>query len=185
MTTGRTPKTGILRQWVLMPEKKKFVVVGVLAVACFLSLRSVFTPKPEATFQLRHSLSPGVWPHRTRPHCYPRAAVAAPLAPLLVPACCIAVARGRPLQAGGVIACAHGVVVGGVCADEKESLRLQIIKDAEAEHAAELAKLREEHLRAQALLRYVHVVHTCMRGCIAPRRARARAHGRCRLTGRW
>ena len=57
--SGRTPKTGLLRQWVLLPERKKFVVVGVLAVACFLSLRSVFSPKAEQSFELRHSLTAG------------------------------------------------------------------------------------------------------------------------------
>ena len=136
--SGRTPKTGLLRQWVLLPERKKFVVVGVLAVACFLSLRSVFSPKAEQSFELRHSLTAG------RTLCWKiLGSTISALAP-----CPHSRDRCTTLCPPPYGAHACG-------ADEKEALRLQIIREAEAEHEKELATLREQNLQAQSMLRCV------------------------------
>lgn len=69
--TQRTPKTGLLRAWILLPERRKLVLVAAVSVLGFLAFRSFFFTETQETFQVSHVLSSGmplwhVGSHRVR-----------------------------------------------------------------------------------------------------------------------
>jgi hypothetical protein len=55
----RTPKTGVLRWWILLPRVKRVVVVGLGLVLLYAAARLVLEPPPQATIRVPHALTLG------------------------------------------------------------------------------------------------------------------------------
>ena len=56
----RTPKTGCVRSWILLPEKKKLIVVAVVSILAYAAFRGVFfSDSSPHSFEVSHVLSAG------------------------------------------------------------------------------------------------------------------------------
>ena len=58
MSARVTPKTGLLRQWILLSDRKKFVVVASVAIISVFAMRAFFATTPD-TIKIRHALTSG------------------------------------------------------------------------------------------------------------------------------
>jgi hypothetical protein len=61
--TSRTPKSGVLRRWILLPESKKMIIVAVVSVLGFAAVRSLFAAVPERSYTVQHVLTEGACGH--------------------------------------------------------------------------------------------------------------------------
>ena len=57
MSSRPTPKTGLLRQWILLSDRKKFLAITVTAVISVFLVRTILFAKPAAEFEISHTLS--------------------------------------------------------------------------------------------------------------------------------
>jgi hypothetical protein len=56
----RTPKRGLLRLWILLPERRKLVIVAVLSIVAFAIVQSILGGgEKDASISVRHVLSDG------------------------------------------------------------------------------------------------------------------------------
>lgn len=55
----RTPKRGLLRQWILLPDSRKMIVVALVSIAAFAAFRTAFFVSRPPTFAVSHVLSAG------------------------------------------------------------------------------------------------------------------------------
>ena len=55
----RTPKTGLLRRWILLPERRKLIIVAVLSILTYAMFQSIFGSSDTTTISVNHVLSEG------------------------------------------------------------------------------------------------------------------------------
>jgi hypothetical protein len=146
----RTPKTGVLRRWILMPERKKLLIVAVISILGFFAFEQLILSSPEPTYVVDHVLTAGTGFALPSPVVFRH-------------------------QLANMLYTAPVFVSGYCAAEEREAIRQQAIREQTAIHEAELQRLQEEGSRVQQLLEYVMAA----RGCVAIRAWLVVAMGAC------
>ena len=57
MIPSRTPKSGLLRKWILLPGRKKVLFAILASTALVITMRAAFAPT--RSYEVRHVLSSG------------------------------------------------------------------------------------------------------------------------------